>query len=83
VEIIYCGDYGPNEQLILCNGAMYRLALHIIWKHTNSERWALNRHNCAQNIVIYNLHLVRSEIKCTATKIQKIVTMTTKPHRSN
>jgi len=33
--------------------------------------------------VIVNLRLVSSEIKCAATKIQKILTITTKPHRSN
>jgi len=35
------------------------------------------------NIVIIYSNLVSSEIKCTATKNHKIVTKTTKPHKSN
>jgi len=40
------------------------------------------RHNCAQEIVIANSTLVSSEMKCTATKNQKILTGTTQTHRS-
>jgi len=50
------------EQLVL-----YYLALHLIWKHINSESWVyidvIMLKNCDNQ-----LNLVSSEIKCAAVK---------------